>query len=172
MAWRCRTCGEEHDGTPLSFAADFPDNYARLSAGDRDLRALISSDQCIIDEKEYYIRGCLEIPLHDGDGVFLWGLWVNLWQEDFDLISDTWEMDGRENGIGPFKGRLANSVREYPFETANLKLTVQLEPRGTRPLFFIDEPDHPFALMQQNGISLDEAHELASRIMHRVPAIA
>ncbi len=166
MSWRCSTCGEQHDDIPLSFAADFPDNYARLSSDDRELRALISSDQCILDEKEYYIRGCLEIPLRDADGVFLWGLWANLWPEDFDLISDAWEMEGRESCVGPFKGRLANSISEYPFETVNVKLTVQVEPLGTRPLFFIDEPDHPLGVMQEQGITLDNAHELASKILH------
>jgi len=47
----CRTCGQTHKGIPLSFAADFPDIYANMSESDRGTRALISSDQCIIDEE-------------------------------------------------------------------------------------------------------------------------
>ena len=38
----CRTCGQSHEGVPLSFAADFPDLYANMSESDRGIRALIS----------------------------------------------------------------------------------------------------------------------------------
>jgi hypothetical protein len=60
--WKCTTCGESHSDVPLSFAADFPDMYANLNSEDRDLRAVIGSDQCIVDEQWFFIRGCLEIP--------------------------------------------------------------------------------------------------------------
>jgi hypothetical protein len=46
--WRCATCGESHAGIPLSFAADFPDMYANMKREERDARAVIGSDQCII----------------------------------------------------------------------------------------------------------------------------
>jgi hypothetical protein len=67
----CRTCGQSHDGVPLSFAADFPDMYANMSESDRGARALISSDQCIVDEELFFIRGCLEIPLLDSSPLFI-----------------------------------------------------------------------------------------------------
>jgi hypothetical protein len=70
----CRTCGQTHEGVPLSFAADFPDMYANMSEPDRSARALISSDQCIVDEASFFIRGCLEIPVRDTGEVFIWGL--------------------------------------------------------------------------------------------------
>jgi len=166
MAWSCKTCGQTHDSIPLSFAADYPDNYANMSDDQRDLRAIIGSDQCVIDEEQFYIRGCLEIPLHGQEEPFLWGLWASLWKADYDHISDTWETPERENSTGPFKGRLSNNLREYPFDTYNLTLTVQIQPVGQRPLFFVDEPGHPLSIAQQNGISLEEAHELASNILH------
>ena len=68
----CRTCGQTHEGVPLSFAADFPDMYANLPESDRGARALISLDQCIVDETWFFIRGCLEIPVLDSSEVFIW----------------------------------------------------------------------------------------------------
>jgi len=62
MSWVCETCGQSHADLPFSFAADYPDNYANMSLDQRDLRAVIGSDQCIIDQAQFYIRGCLEIP--------------------------------------------------------------------------------------------------------------
>ena len=169
MSWTCHTCAEVHEGDPLSFAADYPDKFANMSGDQRDLRAVIGSDQCIIDEKEFYIRGCLEIPIKDSEEIFLWGLWAIVYEDDYDDISDSWEEEGRENTRGPYKGRLANSIREYLIDTFNLKLTVRLRPLGERPLFFIDEKDHPLAVQQREGLTLDEAHAMASSIMHPAP---
>ena len=45
--------------------------YANLDRNARELRAIASSDQCIIDQEEFYIRGCLEIPIIGTREVFL-----------------------------------------------------------------------------------------------------
>jgi hypothetical protein len=133
-AWTCSCCRQIHTTTPFSFAADFPDNYANMTEDERINRAVISSDQCIIDGSEFWIRGCLEIPIRDTDEIFLWGLWASLFEEDFDTIHDHWETLNREKLIGPFKGRLGNKLTLYP-STTDLKLTVRIEPVGTRPRF-------------------------------------
>ena len=160
----CSCCGLEHAGSPLSFAADFPDNYANMSADEREARAVISSDQCIIDTTEFWIRGCLEIPIHGQDEPFVWGLWANLWEVDFDTIDDHWETQDREKLIGPFKGRLGNPLSLYP-QTTNTILTVQIRPVGTRPLFFIDDEDHPLYFEQKDGISLETARRYSCLLM-------
>ena len=108
MSWVCHICKEVHDDLPLSFAADYPDKYANMSADERELRTVIGSDQCVIDQKEFYIRGCLEIPIQNDDRIFLWGLWASMWEKDFDEVSDYWETAGRETRFGPYKGRLGN----------------------------------------------------------------
>lgn len=133
MAWTCATFGQDHSGIPLSFAADYPDNFHNMTAEERELRAIIGTDQCIIDGKEFYIRGLLEIPIRGADEPFLWGLWASVWEQDFDLIGETWETAGRENTVGPFKGRLANRLAEYSPSTADLKLSIRIMPAGERP---------------------------------------
>src|SRR5690349_8147603 len=131
----CATCGQSHAGLPFSFAADSPDMYANLSQEQRDSRTIIGTDQCIIDEQHFFLRGCLEIPIIGEPEPFIWGLWATVWEKDFDEISASWELQGREKTHGPFKGRLANSIKDYP-ETLNLKLKIVLQPVGTRPLFY------------------------------------
>lgn len=160
----CRVCGQTHEGVPLSFAADFPDIYAGMSKTDRGSRAVISSDQCIIDEQWFFIRGCLEVPILNGNDVFLWGLWASVKEDVFNEISDAWEEDGREQRRGPFKARLANSLSVYP-ETLNLKLRIVIQPVGTRPRFILEE-DHPLAAAQEHGISRREAAELSANLLH------
>jgi hypothetical protein len=161
----CGTCGKSHEGIPFSFAADFPDAYANLSHDERESRAIVGSDQCIIDQQQFFLRGCLELPIIGHSEPFLWGLWATVWEKDFEEIADCWELQERERTHGPFKGRLANSIKDYP-ETLNLKLKVVLQPLGTRPLFYIGESEHPLANEQQNGISYQQALQRASFYLH------
>lgn len=164
-SWRCATCGESHVDIPLSFAADFPDMYANLKREERDAHAEIGTDQCIIDRQWFFLRGCLEIPIRGSEEVFLWGLWASVREEVFDEISECWELAGREKIRGPYKGRLNNSLAVYP-ETLNLKLEITLQPVGTRPLFRIEELDHPLAIEQQSGITCTRAMQLAALLLH------
>jgi hypothetical protein len=165
MTYKCATCGEQHNEVPLSFGADFPDMYANMKREERDVRAVIGSDQCIIDRQWFFLRGCLEIPIIGSDEVFLWGLWVSLREADFDEISDSWEEAGREKLHGPFNGRLANSFTVYS-PTLNLKTQIIIQPVGARPLFVIEEQDHPLAMEQASGITRDRVTELVSLLMH------
>jgi hypothetical protein len=165
MSYICATCGQSHHELPLSFAPDFPDRFANMTADDRENRAVIGSDQCIIDSEEFYIRGLLEIPIIGSEEKFLWGLWARIHEEVFDEFQDSWEQEGREDLHGPFKGRLANSLSAYP-ETLNLKLTIRVQRLGQRPLFFVDETDHQLAIAQARGMTREETSNLVSTLLH------
>lgn len=150
----------------MSFAAEFPDMYANMKREERDSRAVIGSDQCIIDQQHFFIRGCLEIPILGSNDVFLWGLWASVREEVFDEISEGWEMVGREKFHGPFKGRLSNSLAEYP-ETLNLKLEIVLQLVGARPLFMVEETGHALAVEQTSGITRERALAMAALLLHQ-----
>jgi hypothetical protein len=149
----------------MSFAADFPDLYANMNSDERDARAVIGSDQCIVDQQWFFIRGCLEIPIIACDEPFLWGIWASVCEDVFDEISDSWEQRGRENLHDPFKGRLGNSLKVYP-ETLNLKRTIRMQPVGTRPLFIVEDTELPLAIEQKLCITPTAAMELASLLLH------
>jgi hypothetical protein len=163
--YTCRTCSQYHTGVPFSFAADFPDPYANLSKEERDTRATIGSDQCILDSKWFFLRGIIEIPVVGNDQPFLWGVWASIQEEIFDEISDCWEVEGRDEKYGPYKGRLANSLSIYP-ESLNLKLKIIVQPVGVRPLFVLEDDHHVLAMQQKSGISVQQAVELASFLLH------
>lgn len=163
----CATCKQFHSGLPISYAADFPDSYACLSDKEREERAVISSDQCIIDKEKYFLRGLIEIPIIGFNECFLWGVWVSIWKEAFDEIDEYWQTCDREKLIGPYKGRINNGLAEYSPSTFNLKCTIRVQPIGSRPLFFIDEPEHPLAIEQRDGISLERVQQIASALIHK-----
>ena len=164
--WTCAVCGKLHDSLPMSFAADYPDMYANMDRNSRDTRTIIGSDQCVIDQTWFFIRGCLEIPIIGSKDPFLWGLWVSVLEEVYDQISDYWEVEGREHSQGPFKGRVANSLSIYA-GTLNLKCELLIQPVGTRPLLKLLEDWHPLTAEQRNGITPDRALELAGLLLHQ-----
>jgi hypothetical protein len=164
--FKCATCGKMHATLPRSFAAGFPDMYANMRREGRDARSIIGSDQCVVDQKWFFIRGCLEIPVLNSTEPFLWGLWASVVERVYDEISESWEEIGREKTRGPFKGRLANSLSIYA-ETLNLRVSIIIQPVGTRPLFVVDESEHPLAMEQRGGISEGRVQELASLLLHQ-----
>lgn len=164
--FKCATCGKVHQNLPRRFAADFPDMYANMKREQRDARATIGSDQCIVDQQWFFIRGCLEIPVLGSTEPFLWGLWASVRDQVFDEISESWEETGREKIRGPFKGRLANSLSVYS-ETLNLKVKILIQPVATRPLFIVEELEHPLAIEQQTGISERRSQEIAALLLHQ-----
>jgi hypothetical protein len=50
--------------------------YANMTREERDARTIIGSDQCVVDQQWFFIRGCLEIPVAGSSEPFLWGLGV------------------------------------------------------------------------------------------------
>jgi len=163
MTFRCLTCGDEFN--EFSWGYDEPDPYANLSEAAKKERAVISTDQCIIDQSVFFIRGCLEIPIVGTEEPLVLGMWASVTKKSFDRIDELWEADGKENE-SPFKGRLANGLKfAYP-DVFNLKAEVRLQPRGSRPQLFVQEPNHPLAIDQYHGISLERALLIASRLMH------
>ena len=127
---------------------------------------MIGTDQCIVDETWFLVRGCLEIPILGRGEPFLRGLWASIREEVFDEISNCWSQEGRERTHGPFKGRLANSLSVYP-ETLNLKVEIRMQAVGTRPLFFVEDAKHQLAIEQRVGITRTGAMDLASVLLHQ-----
>jgi hypothetical protein len=43
---------------------------------------------------------------------------------------------------------------------------IRLCPVGQRPLFFVDEPDHPLAIAQREGMTIKQVEQLAANLLH------
>lgn len=162
--WSCATCGAGHEGVPLSFACDFPDMYANLTPDEREARAIIGSDQCVIDGKWFFLRGVVELPLQDADGTFLWGLWASVTEQNYDEIDGLWTVEGRETPGFSYAARLANALPGYYPSTLNLKVRLHLRPVGQRPVFIVED-DHELKRSQSKGITMHQAADRSGRLM-------
>ncbi|PLP98014.1 DUF2199 domain-containing protein [Cupriavidus pauculus] len=65
FSFLCATCNELHHGMP-SFGAEAPFSYDQMPAEDRERRCSLGSDDCVIDERQFFVRGCLEMCRHAG----------------------------------------------------------------------------------------------------------
>ncbi|MER7824936.1 DUF2199 domain-containing protein [Streptomyces sp. NPDC096097] len=124
---------------------------------------LLSSDQCVIKAQHYFVKGLIEIPVIGSDEVFSWGVWVSLSRENFSRAADLWDTPGRESEP-PYFGWLTTELLVYPSTTLNLKTHVHTRPLGRRPSIELERTDHPLAVEQRTGITLDRVREIAAAV--------
>ena len=136
-----------------------------LSAQERVQRGELGSDQCIIDNDHFFVRGLVEIPVVDDDGPFAWGVWVSLSKASFDRTSELWNKPSRVDEP-PYFGWLSNSLPGYP-ETLNLKTAVYSRAVGVRTLIELEQTAHPLAVEQQRGITAERIREIAEKMHHQ-----
>jgi hypothetical protein len=167
FGFECVTCGQYHVGIP-SFGWDYPVQYLIIPEQERDSRVELSSDACVIDEKWFFIRGCLEIPVQNHEEPFSWGVWCSLSQQNFRRYEELFDQVDREAGDS-FFGWLGSAIPGYP-DTQQLKTMVRVRPWPTRPFVELEPTDHPLAVEQGEGISAARAREIAQEIMHPRPS--
>ena len=150
----------------MSFAPLAPDPWLAVPEAERDRRGKIDSDLCVIDQQHFFVRGCLEIPVRDCPDPFVWGVWVSVSETSFKRILELWDVNTREQDQ-PFFGWLCNNISIYP-ETFGLKTHVHLRNNGVRPFIQLEPTDHPLAVEQRDGITLERVKEFASLLLqHR-----
>lgn len=160
----CHTCGKYHPELPMDFGTDAPDPYYAIPEEERASRCKLDSDLCMIDGEHFFIRGCLKIPVVDGPGPFVWGVWCSLSKKSFERVIETWDDEDQENKP-PYFGWLCTSFALYP-DTLLLKTHVHTRLRE-RPLIELEQTDHPLAVEQREGITMARVREIAAALLHR-----
>lgn len=160
MSFKCHTCGLEHEGLP-HIGADYPDPYFDVPESERATRVKVTSDLCSIDDEDFFIRGVIEIHVHGQDHPFGFGVWVSQKKENFETYVENFE----SAEIGPFFGWLSTRLACYTEDTFCLKTMAHFRGAKTRPFIEVERTDHPLAIDQHNGISLERAWELVHHYM-------
>jgi len=161
--FKCASCDEWHEGMP-AFGRPAPARYFDIAEGERAARALLSNDQCIIDDREFYVLARLEMPVVGVDDRFTWLMWVSLSEASYAAYERSYEWAERDH-IGPFFARIAEDLPLYP-ATAGLKSLIHLMNQGMRPRVELEPNAHPLALDQANGISSERAAEIVAFCLH------
>lgn len=163
--FKCISCGETHEGMP-SLVAPAPASYFSIPADDRELRCVLGSDDCIIDNKWFFVKGLIEIPVIGEEELFSWGVWVSLSENSYSQWREVFDIDRRSH-VGPFFGWLNSVLSPYP-STLNMKTQVHLRDLGIRPYVELDTSDHPLAAEQRQGITVDRVAELYALAVHGI----
>ncbi len=164
MAFLCTRCGAEHDPLPLSYSVKAPEAVTRIPPNELEQRVVFSPDQCVIDGRDFYLRGRIPIPVKGVEQPFIWGVWAEVSPKNFIRTNELWTVDGREQEP-TFSGWLDNVILPYG-DTLNLEVRVHTQPVGRRPHFEIANPDHPLAIEQREGITLLRVQEIAEELLH------
>lgn len=162
--YRCHICGKDHDEPPFAFGAEYPASWYAVPEAERSSRCESTPDFCTIDGTLFFVRGNIEISVFDTHQRFSWGVWVSLSETSFKRSLQLLTTAGREREA-PYFGWLNTFLPLYP-ETLNLKTLVHTQPVGTRPLIELEPTDHPLAVEQRQGISLQRVREIASKLLH------
>ena len=163
MKFKCACCDEEIDGIP-TFGWDKPINYYDVPEEKRESDIFLTEDLCVIADKWFYVRGCVELPVIGHEDPFIWGVWVSLSKESFFEFQELLGVKERSN-YGPYFGWLSAHIRMYP-TTENLKTMVHIRDDGERPYIELEQNGHPLAVEQQEGITLERVSEIYSCIAH------
>jgi hypothetical protein len=155
MHYTCSVCREIHDELP-DIGADKPDHYWDIPEQERNKRVVLTPDTCVIDKETFFIRGVIEIPIHDYPDRFGFGVWVSQKKENF----VTYRNNPNSDEIGPFFGWLCTNIRYYQETTLSLKTRSHFRGGNLRPYIELEPTEHPLAIDQRNGISLDKAWEI------------
>lgn len=155
MTYRCATCGGLHEGLP-DVGYRWPDPYFDVPEAERPRRVRGNSDTCAIDDRDFFIRGVILIPIKETSDHFGIGVWVSQKRENFETYLKNFDTPE----IGPFFGWLSNALRFYQPSTWALKTRAHFQGNNQRPLIEIAPCDHQLYSDYSAGITLERAWQL------------
>ncbi|MCF2530625.1 DUF2199 domain-containing protein [Yinghuangia sp. KLBMP8922] len=146
----------------MSYGADAPAPWRPRHA--RGRKSELGTDLCVIKGRHFFIRGLVEIPVLGTDESFSWGVWASLSRTNFVRAQELWD-DPDRTEEPPYFGWLCTALPGYRPGTLHLKTNVHTRAVGQRPFIELEPTDHPLAVEQREGITMDRVREIAALVM-------
>jgi hypothetical protein len=153
LRWKCGTCDEWHIGPCLDLGFDKPYYWD----GENE-SSYLNEDFCAIEDRNFFVRGLIRLPIIGTDQTFNWGVWGSLSRENFHLLVEINDEESRTD-LPPMFSWLSTQISDYP-DTLSLKMHAHIQKPGVRPHFYFEESDHPLAVEQHNGILPERIREI------------
>ena len=160
----CPRCGSPSPDPPLCYGAEAPWRLLGVTEAEFEKRVDLTADQCVIDEKHFFLRGHIILPIIGSSDTFAWSVWCSLSENSFLHACDRW-FDPARPGDPPYFGWLMTSLPCYP-ETLHLKTSVQSRAVGVVPAVTVEPTDHPLSVEQRYGVTMDRVREFAHEVLH------
>ena len=158
--FQCATCGQWHEELPdLGFA--FPDYWQPNE--EESATCYLKDDYCRIDD-DFFLRGCLEIPIVDrGDDFFAYGIWLSTSETNFGKYREHLADSDRHVG-DRYVGYVSN---ELPgMEGCRELVGAATLRRDFRPAIELEPSDHPLSNLQRTGIEFAALLETLDDFLH------
>jgi hypothetical protein len=156
VQWKCGSCDKWHTGPILDLGYDEPSYWSSEYKKKSD--SMISADLCVIENRDFFVRGIIYLPIIGTDENFRWGVWGSLSEVNFRKLGDSWDSPERQD-FPPMFSYLSNDIPEYP-TTLNLKMYVHIQAPNLRPWMELEISDHPLSREYHHGITPARVKEL------------
>ena len=161
--FKCGSCNEIHRGIP-TFAYKFPVAVEKIPKEERAARVKLGSDTCVIDGTDFFIRGCIEIPVIGLEKPFMWGTWVSVDEKSYKRYLELFDAEGQEKEP-PFFCWMDHTPPAYPDQSPYTAMLF-LRPLPLRPAIVLETSDHPLSVEQRHGISVERLKEIVEMVIH------
>lgn len=135
---------------------------------ERPGRVWLDADICAIDDRQFFVKGLLDIPIQGVKEPLSWGLWVAQTEEELNAYEDT---RGTDQAGVVTQGQITVTMPGY-FELdqngENYRLDCELigQRSGLRPIINLLPSEHILYRDHKFGISWDRAVELIAKVPH------
>jgi hypothetical protein len=159
--WKCGVCGRAHSGLPTAIGGEAPwRDY--VPEAEFEKRVQLTADTCVIDSKDFMVRGHIELPIHGHQEHLAISVWTSLSEKSYNHMIEHWTDPNREKSP-PYFGWLLVRLGGYP-DTMHLKLQVHSRAPGVVPWIELEPTGHPLAVEQEFGISVERWRELVGQL--------
>jgi hypothetical protein len=175
LRWKCGSCDEWHKGPCLDFGYDAPhywrDEHKEASRRLRLLprwsrkkpKTFLDEDFCAIEDRDFFVRGVLHLPIIGAAETLRWGVWGSLSRQNFEMLLKMNE-DPKRTDLPAMFSWLSTRIPEYP-DTLSLKMYAHIQEPGQRPHFRLELTDHPLAQEYHRGITPERVKEIMLRLL-------
>ena len=168
--YKCKCCGRIKRGPPLSYFLKYPEYWFEVPESEREKRStfLNEGELCQIDQ-HCFVKGNVQLPIRDSKDMFAWTVWVSLSPVNFQRALQLWDRDER-TCEPPYFGWLSTALPGYPESTVNLKTHLHFAKPGDRSRIELEPTNHPLAVEQREGITMNRVKEFAAIFHQQFPS--
>ncbi|MDN5201960.1 DUF2199 domain-containing protein [Fulvivirgaceae bacterium BMA10] len=160
----CVSCGLYHKDLPMAYESDGPEQYFQIPESQREMRSDITQDTYVLDEKSFFIKGQIRIPVSDSKDDFAWNVWIEITEDDFTREQEQWLEENRFLSE-PYSGTLDTQLTCYP-NTIGLNVKIRTQQVGIIPIVELEESNHPLSLEQEIGINKERVTDFAKKLVY------
>lgn len=170
LRWKCGSCEEWHTGPCLDFGYDAPCYWRKdhnemerraqlLPSWDKDTRStFLTEDYCAIENRDFFVRGLIHLPIIGTAETFRWGVWGSLSKSNFETLLRM-DQDPKRAELPAMFSWLSSDIPEYS-DTINVKMYAHIREPGERPNFELEASDHLLAQQYHKGITPERVKEI------------